>query len=106
MSLLFNSVVSRISNPTRPTAIFGLVSAAYALNQGVGTKAACEALASPRETFYRHMSCVMGLLGNKIPSCSRFGSYKAKETDRDRYPPYGACLRHETGKGVSIPIFF
>ena len=32
------------------------MSAAYALSQDVGKKAACEALAVPRATFYRHMS--------------------------------------------------
>jgi putative transposase len=32
------------------------MSAAYALSQDVGKKAACEALAVPRPTFYRHMS--------------------------------------------------
>ena len=32
------------------------MSAAYALSQDVGKKPACEALAVPRATFYRHMS--------------------------------------------------
>lgn len=33
------------------------MSTAYVLSQDVGKKAACEALAVPRATYYRHMSC-------------------------------------------------
>ena len=39
------------------------MSAAYALSQDVDKKAACEALAVPGATFYRHMN--PGLLGEK-----------------------------------------
>ena len=65
------------------------MSAAYALSQDVGKKAACEALAVPRATLYRHMSPGV-FSGRKNPSCSRFGSHKARERYRGRYPPFGA----------------
>jgi hypothetical protein len=64
------------------------MSTAYVLSQDVGKKAACEALAVARATYYRHMSSDFS--GAKIPSCACFGPHKARKRYRDRYPPFGA----------------
>lgn len=65
------------------------MSAACTLSQAVGKKAACEALAVPRATFYRHMSPEV-LSGRKAPSCPRVDPHRSREKDGDRYPAFRA----------------